>query len=241
MPRTVTLRERERMTLSSPAKVRSRTHEAGSVATLAFVILLIALIARLVFAIWERYDGTPTYDEIAALGEAYWPMNVLVFGPAWALGFFAQGILAWRLADGRGRLTTFVGACLLVVGGVLFALVATAHALPYDWAANHGILAADLGRVVVDEFSGSGTVLLLPYILGAQALIALGALVTAIGAWVSRTVPVWLVGAVGVLLVAFFVVPRELGSAVDWLLSSLQLAMWAVLGWFGWRRGRADG
>lgn len=203
--------------------------------TLVFATLLAALVARQVFALWERYDGSTTYDELRGFGDAFWPMNLLVFGPAFAIGFAAQAALAWSLGRGRARLVTGSGAVLLLIGGVEFALVATAHALPFDWAANHGVLDETTGRIVVDAFDTGGTPLLLPYILAAQAAIALGALVTVIGARVSRTIPTWLLVVTVLFLAAYFFVPSAPGSVVEMVVSFAQAALWAVIGWFGWR------
>lgn len=206
--------------------------------TIAFVALLIALVARQVFAIWEGYDGSMTYDDLRRLGDAYWPMNLLVFGPAYAIGFTAQAILAWRLGRGRGRVVTWLGATLLLVGGTLFALVATAHSLPYDWASHRGILDEATGRAVVEAFDTVGTASLVPYILAAQAVIALGALVTAVGARLSGTLPTWVLVAVILLVLAFALVPSAPGTAITIGLALIQTVVWAVLGWFGFRHAQ---
>lgn len=203
---------------------------------IAFVTLLIALVARQVFALWEHYDGSTDFDELRSFGTAYWPMNLFVFGPAFAIGFFAQGVLIWRLARERGRILTVLGASLVIVGGTLFALVGTAHALPYAWAADPGILEESLGRAVVDAFTRGGTAMLVPYIVGTQAVIALGALASSLGGWLSGTVPVWYLITTIVVVIAFFALPTAPGDLGDALLSFVQLVLWGVLGWFGWRR-----
>jgi hypothetical protein len=203
--------------------------------TVLFAVLLITLIARQVFAIWEQYDGSMSYDELRGFGDAFWPMNLLVFGPGFAIGFVAQAILVWQLGRGRGRIITWIGAALVLIGGVLFALVATAHALPFDWAANHGILDDETGVRVVEAFNSSGTPLLVPYIVGSQALIGLGALAATCGARASGTIPTWMLIATVVFLIAFFLVPTTPGSAVEMILSFGQMTLWGALGWFGWR------
>ena len=209
--------------------------------TVVLVTLLAALLARQVFAIWEGYDGSMTYDELQAFGDAYWPMNLLVFGPSFGIGFACQAILSWQLGRGRGRVTTWVGAGLLLTGGMLFALVATAHSLPYDWAANHGILDETTGRAVVAAFDGPGTAALVPYIIATQAVIAAGALVTAIGARLSGTLPTWALVAVVILVLAFVFVPEVPGSPIVIALSLAQAAMWGAIGWFGWRAAQDSG
>ena len=224
---------------SRPTSAAPTAPSPRALLTTAFVVLIVALVARQVFAFWEHYDGSATYEELAAFGEAYWPMNVLVFGPSFAIGFAAQALLVWQLGRGRGRIVTYVGAALLLVGGTVFALVATAHALPFDWAANHGILDESAGREVVGAFTDRGTPVLVPYIIGSQAVIALGALVSIVGARASLTVPTWMLVTTVALVLVFAVVPIDPGSPLEVGFSIAQVAVWGVLGWFGWRAGTA--
>jgi hypothetical protein len=219
-------------TTRTPLSVSTTDARAGTSAV--FVVLLVALVARIVFAAWERYDGPPSYDEVAAFADAYWPMNVLVFGPAFSLGFAAQAVLAWRLGRGRARVISGVAAGLLATGGAVFALAATAHALPYDWAVNHGILDEGTGRSVLAAFSTAGSPELVPYIVVSQAAIALGAMAAAIGGRMSRTMPTWMLAVTVALVLVFFLLP-DLGLVVTMVLALVQAAVWALLGWFGWR------
>ena len=221
--------------LSTPSPSVTRTLRPSP--AIAFAVLLVALAARLAFAAWEQYAGSVTYDELHGFGGAYWPLNLLVFGPAYAIGFVAQAFLVWQLGRGRARGLTGAGGAFLLGGGVVFALAGTAHALPFDWAANHGILPEATGRDVVAAFDGAGTPMLVPYLVGTQALIALGALATVVGARLSRTIPTWLLVATLVVLAAI-AVPIPFGSVGRILVSSAQAVLWAMLGWFGWRAGR---
>ena len=228
------------MTVPTTSTAQAATVTSRAPLTLVLTALFVALVVRQVFALWERFDLGLDYDRTQELGEAYWPMNLFVFGPAYAIGFALQAFLTWPLARGRGRVLTWIGAVLLLIGGTLFALVATAHALPFDWAANHGILDETTGRDVFDAFAAIGTgAQLWPYLLATQAVIALGGLLTAIGGRRSGTVPTWALVLV-VLLVAAFAVPLPPAPFLGTLLSFAQAVMWAILGWFGWRAGRQD-
>lgn len=222
-----------------PPTAAPATSSHRALMTTAFAALIVALVARIVFAFWEHYDGSATYDELSAFGDAYWPMNVLVFGPSYAIGFSAQALLVWQLGRGRGRVLAWIGAVLLLAGGAVFALTATAHALPFDWAANHGILDPATGREVVDAFTARGTAVLVPYLVASQLTIALGALVAVVGARLSGTAPTWLLIVTAVLVLVFAVAPIAAGSVGEMLFAFAQALVWAVVGWFGWRAGSA--
>ncbi|MGA4991449.1 hypothetical protein [Nonomuraea bangladeshensis] len=83
-----------------------------------FALLLISLVARSCFALWEPpFDGTVRYDGIRPLGGAYWPMNLYLGGPAYAVSWVATAIFLVLLARGRSGVLNLLGALLSASAG----------------------------------------------------------------------------------------------------------------------------
>jgi hypothetical protein len=77
------------MSAPPPLLSPSRPAPRGLAAvTVLFGVLAAAVLGRFVFSMWEPpFDGSIDYDEVVALGGAYWPMNLYLGGPAYALSF----------------------------------------------------------------------------------------------------------------------------------------------------------
>ncbi|MGI5271606.1 hypothetical protein ACQEUU_20795 [Nonomuraea sp. CA-218870] len=203
-----------------------------------FVLLLVSLAARTFFAFWEPpFDGTVRYDDIRALGAAYWPMNLYLGGPGYALSWVATAIFLVLLGRGRGGPLNLLGALLAGVGGVLFALVITAEALPFAYAADPAVLPESEGRELF-ALLNTHLGLLIPAIVGTQIVISAGVLLALAGTLLSRTMPrpLSLTGIVYILLIA--ALPADLlGRGATMAAYLLQVALAAAIGWYGLRAG----
>lgn len=202
-----------------------------SAAIVLFALLLIALVARTVFLIWEPpYDGALHYDQIAPLGDAYWAMNLYVGGPAFAVSWVALAIFIALLARGRSAGITLAAAVLVGLAGILFALVVTAEVLPFVFALGHPDAEA-----LFDAFNPM-IGMLLPAIIGGQIGVAVGVLVFLVIALVTKAVPRWFAIAGLVYLVLFAVVPFDaFGQAAVIASDAVQTLLVAGIGWFGLR------
>lgn len=201
-----------------------------------FVLLLVSLAARTGFAFWEPpFDGTVRYDDVRALGGAYWPMNLYLGGPGHAVSWVTAAIFIALLAHGRGRVLNLLGAVPIGVGGILFALVITAEALPFAYAADPAVLPEPEGRELFDLLNAHLD-LLVPAIIGSQLAIAAGVLAALIGTLLSKTMPRWLSIAGVTYVVVFVALPTgtsgPVAAAIGYL---LQVALVAAIGWFGLR------
>ncbi|MET8861980.1 hypothetical protein ABZW11_03375 [Nonomuraea sp. NPDC004580] len=203
-----------------------------------FVLLLVSLAGRTGFAFWEPpFDGTVRYDDVRALGGAYWPMNLYLGGPGYAVSWVASAVFIVLLARGRAGVLNLVGALLAGIGGILFALTITAEVLPFAYAADPAVLPEAEGRQLFDVLNAHLD-RLLPAIIGTQIAIALGVLLALIGTLISKTAPRRL-SITGIAYVVVFVgLPTEsLGAVVVAVGYLLQVALVAAIGWFGLRAG----
>lgn len=205
-------------------------------ARLAFALLVLSQLALVVFAWWKPpFDGSTSYDDVAGPGAAYWPMHVLLGGPAFALTAVTTTVFLLVLGTGRGRALTLVGATAQLLGGLVFALVVTAEVLPLAFAVQ---APEATGRAQVEALAeplaGYG-----PYVLVPMLVVALGALLAITGAALSGGLPWWVLGVAVVVAALVFALPPDgaLVPAVD----LAQRALWVYVGWRGLRvaSGRA--
>ena len=146
----------------------------GHALTGLYALLLAALVGRVAFTAWEPpFDGTVRYDDIRPIAGAYWPVNLYLGGPAYLVSFVAIAVLTVFLARGRTGPLTLAGAASIGLGGTLFALVITAEALPFGYAAT--VLPEPAGRALFDVLNAHLGVLV-PAIVGGMAAVALGVL-----------------------------------------------------------------
>ncbi|PZG15312.1 hypothetical protein [Nonomuraea aridisoli] len=203
-----------------------------------FVLLLVSLAARTFFAFWEPpFDGTVRYDDVRALGGAYWPMNLYLGGPGYAISWVATAVFIVLLAHGRGRALNLLGALLSGVGGILFALTITAEALPFAYAADPMVLPEPAGRELFDILNAH-LGLLVPAIVGTQVAIAVGVLAALVGTLLSKAMPRWLSIAGIAYVIVFAALPAETsGPVTAAIVYLLQVTLVAAIGWFGLRAG----
>ncbi|WP_341716946.1 hypothetical protein QQG74_23745 [Micromonospora sp. FIMYZ51] len=201
-----------------------------------FVLLLVSLLGRTVFMIWEPpFDGSIDYDEIRQLGTAYWPMNSYLGGPAYAVSWVAAAVFIVRLGRGRAGVLNLVGAFLVGLGGVVFALVITAEVLPFAYAADPAVLPEPQGRALFDVLNDNLD-WVLPGIVGSQLTIVVGMLLGLVGALIARTMPRPLIIAALGYAVVFVALPlAEFGRAVAIVDYLLQVCLVAAIGWYGLR------
>ena len=177
------------ITAPTPTAAVGAPHRAAII--LLFVLLIVALVACTVFLIWEPpFTGTIEYDTIAPLGSAYWAMHIYLSGPSFAVTWLAFAIFVTFLARERNAIATLAASVAIGLGALVFALVTTAEALPFAYAADSAVFREDSGRDVFDALN-SNLGLLAPPILGSQAVIAAGVLVVLIVALVTRMMPRW--------------------------------------------------
>lgn len=208
--------------------------------SLLYALLLVALVARAFFLLWEPpFTGAVDYDAVAPLGESFWAMNIYVGGPSFAVTWVALAIFVALLARGRSTAVTLAGAVLIGLGGTVFALVITAEVLPFAYAADTDIFAEAQGRALFTALNANLD-LLVPVIIGTQAVVALGVLVALLVALLTRALPRWLCVTGLIYLVAFAVLPYdELPRGVLIASDLLQALLVAGIGWFGLRAGLA--
>ncbi|MFF4129725.1 hypothetical protein ACFYYP_39950 [Microbispora rosea] len=203
-----------------------------------FVLLLVSLAGRTGFTFWEPpFDGTVRYDDVRALGGVYWPMNLYLGGPGYAISWVAAGVFFVLLARGRAGVLNLAGALLAGIGGILFALTITAQVLPFAYAADPEVLPEAEGRQLFDVLNAHLD-RLLPAIIGTQVAIAVGVLLVLVGTLISKTMPRGL-SITGIAYVVVFVgLPAEsLGAGVVAVGYLLQVTLVAAVGWFGLRAG----
>ncbi|MFI7042510.1 hypothetical protein ACIBI0_38030 [Microbispora rosea] len=221
---------------AEPVPARSAPQRVALVGL--FVLLLVSLAGRTGFIFWEPpFDGTVRYDDVRALGGAYWPMNLYLDGPGYAISWVAAGVFFVLLARGRAGVLNLAGALLAGIGGILFALTITAQVLPFAYAADPEVLPEAEGRQLFDVLNAHLD-RLLPAIIGTQVAIAVGVLLVLIGTLISKTMPRGL-SITGIAYVVVFVgLPAEsLGAGVVAVGYLLQVTLVAAVGWFGLRAG----
>ncbi len=201
-----------------------------------FILLLVSLAGRTFFAFWEPpFDGTIRFDDVKSLGGAYWPMNLYLGGPGYAVSWVAFAIFIALLARGRSGALNLIGALLAGVGGIVFAIVITAEVLPFAYAADPVVMPEAEGRALFETLN-EHLDMLIPAIIGSQAAIALGVLLALVGTLIARAVPRWLSITGIVYIVIFVALPAEqLGRAVNMIGYLLQVALVAALSWFSLR------
>ncbi|GAA1749000.1 hypothetical protein [Luedemannella helvata] len=200
------------------------------------MLLLVSLAGRTFFAFWEPpFDGTIRFDDVTSLGGAYWPMNLYLGGPGYAVSWVAFAIFIALLARGRGGALNLIGAFLAGVGGIVFALTITAEVLPFAYAADPAVMPEADGRALFETLNAHLD-MLIPAIIGTQVAIAIGVLLALVGTLISRAVPRWLSISGIVYIIIFVALPAEqLGRAVNMIGYLLQVALVAALSWFGLR------
>lgn len=205
-------------------------------AVMLFTLLIAALVARTAFLIWEPpFAGSINYDDVAPLGSTYWTMHIYVSGPAFAITWIALAIFVALLARGRTAAVTLVGSVLVGMGGLVFALVTTAEALPFFFAADPAAFGEQEGRDIFEALNAQLGVLY-PTILGSQAMIAVGVLIALVVSLITRAMPRWFSIAGLVYLVAFVALPFELMPRGATIASDLaQSLLVAGIGWFSLR------
>lgn len=214
--------------LASPAPTRSTP------IVLLFALLMIALVARTVFLLWEPpFEGTVDYDAIAPLGGAYWTMHLYLGGPAFAVTWVGFAVFVTFLARGRSAIATLAASVAIGLGGIVFALVVTAESLPFAFAADTTVFREDTGRAIFDALNGN-LALLAPPILGSQFVIAGGVLIVLVVALVTRAMPRWFSIAGLAFLVAFVALPLETfprGAVIA--VDLVQTVLVGGISWFG--------
>ncbi|UNX53501.1 hypothetical protein MF406_10880 [Georgenia sp. TF02-10] len=225
------------MSRLAPARVAVGTsHHAMRAALIAlFVVLLVALTARTIATTLEPpFDGSLSYDDVQLLGETYWPLNLYLNGPGYAVSWVATAIFLVLLARGRTAPVTVAAGFLAGTAGILFALVVTAEALPFALALTDPEPDARARFDMLNE----GIHVLVPTIIATQLAIAVAMLAALVCAFLSRALPRWVV-VVGVVYIVVFV-----GLPVDalgrWAVIAsylLQVALVVCVGWFGLKEG----
>lgn len=217
----------------------TRDHPWRTALPALYGLLLLSLVARAIFTAWEPpSDGVLRYDEIRAVGEAYWPMNLYVGGPGYLVTFVAAAVFLVLLGRGRTVVLNLVAAGLVGLGGTVFALVITAEALPFAYAADPTVLSEAEGRALFDVLNAHFD-WLTPAIVGGMAVVAAGVLLALATGWFTRALPRWFaVSGVVYVVVLFAVPPGVLPRPVELTLYVVELGMWAGLGWFGLRSAR---
>lgn len=212
-----------------PAAATSRS--PAPAARTAFALLVLSQVAVVAFSWWEPpFDGRVHYDDIARVADTYWPMNVLVGGPAYALGTVTATVFLVVLGAGRGRVLSLVGSVAHLIGGLVFALVIVAESLPFAWAVDPAIVEEEQGRALFTAYDDHLDAFA-PYVLGSMALVALGVLVAVVGASVSGGLRWWVPALVLAFVVAQFALPWDNPFVVA--LSLGQRVVWLYLGWAG--------
>lgn len=229
---------------TAPAQPSTPIRPAGASrapALLAFAVLVAAVIGRFAFTLWEPpFDGTIRYDDVAALGGAYWPMNLYLGGPAWALSFLVPAVFVALLGRGRSAPLTLAAAPVIACGGLVFALAITAETLPFAYAASAHVFPEATGRGIVDTLNGHFD-WLLPAIIGASLAVGAGFLLALIGGLLARTLPRWF-GIAGIAYIAVFVFSplEQLVPEVAFAGQLLQYALLLGIAWFGLRASRRE-
>ena len=187
------------------------------------------------FLIWEPpFTGTVEYDTIAPLGSASWAMRIYLSGPAFAVAWVAFAIFVTFLARRRSVIVTLAASVAIGLGGLVFALVTTAEALPFASAADSAVLPEASGRAAFDTLN-SNLGMLTPPILGSQAVIAAGVLIVLIVALVTRMMPRWFSISSLVSLVVFLALPiGEFGRGAV-VADLIQSVLVGGISWFGMR------
>lgn len=194
--------------------------------TVLLVVLLISLLGRLVFAAWEGpFDGALSFADVTRPG--YWPLHIYLAGPAYALSFICTALMLVLLT--RASWAGIAAALLVASGGLVFALVITAEALPFVTATDPGVVPEGRGRLLVAALN-TRLDLLGPTIAGSSALIALGSVLGLVAVWVARTTPRWFPPAALAVAVVSQVAPLVAPVMIGYL---LQLVVLAGIGWFG--------
>ncbi|MEU6024432.1 hypothetical protein [Micromonospora sp. NPDC047134] len=167
-------------------------------------------------------------------------MSLYLGGPAYAVSWIAAAVFIVRLAKGRAGVLNLIGAFLVGLGGVVFALAITAEVLPFAYAADPAVLAEPQGRALF-EVLNDRLDWVIPAIIGSQLAIVVGMVLALVGALIARTMPRPVVVAALVYAVIFVVLPlAEFGRAVVIIDYLLQVSLVAAIGWYGLRAAADD-
>ncbi len=195
-----------------------------------FALLVAAQIAIVIFSLWEPpFDGTIRYDDIAPISDSYWPMNLLLGGPAYAVHAVTASLFLVVLgSQGRRGVLTLAATVVHLLAGLVFALVITAEVLPFAWAADPSVMNETDGRALFalynEQLDG-----FLPYVIVPMAVIALSALLALAGTTLPRWVPV----AALAIIAGLFALP--LGNPFTVVADVAQRVLWIYIGWCGLR------
>ncbi|CUR59154.1 conserved membrane hypothetical protein [metagenome] len=219
MTTTSPVRDQLDATRNAPGPARVRVAAISLGASAATIIGLLATTP------WgERLDSGSdevlNYDNLVAVHDAAWP-GLVADGFAFAVIGLTVGLGVLHLVRDRGRIAALVGAVLTTVGGILFAMGATAFAT-LGWFASADGLADGTGQSLVD-FANDNPVHLMGPNLAGFLLTTIGSVVLAVALIRSRAVPVYAVVAYLLLVLAQF--SGMPGRAMDFL----QIAMMLLL------------
>lgn len=202
------------------------------VATLLLTLLVLAAVGLTVFQWWEPpFTGRVDFDTTTALGATYWPMNVLLAGPSFAVTFVVAAVFLAVLGDLRWP--ALLASTVLGLAGMVFALIITAETLPFIWSADPAVLDPATGRAVTDAFN-AGLGGFAGWITASTAVITLAVLLALVWAAIVRGLPWWVVGVAVAVIVAGLVLPAAPVVVVG--LSLVERVVWVLIGGFGYRR-----
>jgi hypothetical protein len=206
-----------------------------------FGLLIASLVGRLLFTLWEPpFDGGIRFSDVVALGGSYWPTNLYLGGPSYALSFVTTAVFLVLLGRGRSSVLTLIGAVLVALGGIVFSSVIVSETWPYALAANPDVMPLSQGEGMFRTLNAH-LGLLLPVIIGSQLVIAVGAVLGLIGIFIGRSAPRWFATTGLIYIVVFQLVPLDqLGHAFVLTGYVLQLALLAGIAVFALRTKKRE-
>jgi hypothetical protein len=187
---------------SEATSARTRTDRIRS--ALVSGVLALGAVAVAVIVLWQPWGERDhlSYADIAPHRDAAW-LGSLIDGLAIAAIGVALGIVACRLAPGRGAAWATVGAVLTGFGGVAFCAGMVSFGSLAWYATDPAAVPPDAGNALLTyavDHPG--------HLLGTQMagflLYTVGALVLMVALWRARAVPRWLPVAYLVLTLGVF-------------------------------------
>jgi len=186
-------------------------------ATLAVGAAVVA--AVLLFRPWPVRNSF-VFGEIAPIRDGIWT-SIFVDSLAFAAVAIGLALVVSQLTPARGGALANLGAIVVTLGGVLFAMGAFAFAAFAWYVTDPAVLPAADGARLLDYAVANPEHVMIPQALG-FLLYTLGTVVLALALVRARTVPRWLPIAVIGLTIAQFI-------AHDRLLDLVQVATMATL------------
>ena len=172
-----------------------------------------------------------SYDSLVDIRDAAW-WGMLADGFAFAVVGLTASLCVLHLIRGRGRSAGLAGAVLATVGGILFAMGASAFAT-FVWFATASELPGGAGRALVDYANDHAGHLVGLEMAGFLAY-TLGTVVLAVALIRVRAVPGAAVAVFLLLTGALFVMPSA-SLALD-ILQIAQMLMLVAFAVVVWRR-----